>query len=63
MRADRPAPQRTWRAFGAVEFLDAVLPVTLRGELARMDNVNNDPTLSATYLRVQLVATYRFRYP
>jgi hypothetical protein len=60
---ERPLPQRAWLAEGSAEFLDRTLPITLRTELARVANINNQPATSATYFRVQLVGTYRFRYP
>jgi hypothetical protein len=47
----------------SVEWLDAIIPLTLQFQAARVDNVNNLPTPAATYGRFQLVATYRFRYP
>jgi hypothetical protein len=59
----RPQAQRVWLGDAAVEFLDAVLPITVRVDLARIEGVNNQPTPAATYYRAQIVGTYRFRYP
>jgi hypothetical protein len=60
---DRPDVQSAWMGDASVEWLDAIIPLTLQFQAARVDNVNNLPTPAATYGRFQLVATYRFRYP
>lgn len=60
---DRPDVQSAWMGNASVEWLDAILPLTLTVEAARVDNVNNLPTPTTTYGRVQLTASYRFRYP
>ncbi|MGQ0713304.1 MAG: capsule assembly Wzi family protein [Gemmatimonadaceae bacterium] len=60
---DRPAVQEAWLGDASVEWLEPRLPVRLRVELATVDNVNNQPGESGNYLRAQLVASYRFRYP
>ena len=45
------------------EHLGSRLPGSVRAEVVRMDNVNNQPDTPATYARVSIVARYRFRYP
>jgi hypothetical protein len=60
---ERPAAQRTVVLALSAEHLGSRLPVMVRGEVARMDNVNNRPDTPATYARVSIVASYRFRYP
>ena len=60
---DRPDVQSAWMGDASVQWLDPIVPLTLQIEAARVDNVNNVATPAATYGRVQLVATYRFRYP
>ena len=61
--AERPAVQ-TSRTFGAgVQWLSEVTPVSASLEWANIRNVNNSPDASANYLRVQIVGSYRFRYP
>jgi hypothetical protein len=59
----RPVAQEAWLGDASVEWLEAQLPVRLSLELARVDNVNNQPGESGNYLRAHLVASYRFRYP
>jgi hypothetical protein len=60
---ERPEVQETWLGDASVEWLDTRLPVRLSVELARVDDVNNQPGESGSYLRAHLVASYRFRYP
>ena len=61
--ADRPDPQRAWIGDASAEWLDGIIPITAKLEVARITNVNNLPT-SAQYLtRLQVIASYRFRYP
>ena len=60
---ERPAVQEALLGDASVEWLDARLPVRLTVELASIDNVNNQPGESGNFLRAQLVASYRFRYP
>jgi hypothetical protein len=60
---ERPAVQEAWLGDASVEWLDVRLPVRLTVELASVDNVNNQPGESGNFLRAQLVASYRFRYP
>ncbi|MDQ3698035.1 MAG: hypothetical protein M3373_08440 [Gemmatimonadota bacterium] len=60
---DRPVAQRAWLGDASVQFLDQAFPVTARAEVARIDNVNNQPASSATYYRVSVIGTYRFRFP
>jgi hypothetical protein len=59
----RPVPQRTWLGDGALQFLDQWFPVTIRLEVARIDDLNNQPAPPVNEYRVTAVATYRFRYP
>ena len=61
--AARPEVQRAWGADVGAEWLGSVLPVKLRLEGARMDNMNNIAASSRTVARASLSATYRFRYP
>ncbi len=58
-----PEVQRAWGLDAGVQWLGAVLPMTLRLEGARVENVDNAATASRTFGRVSLSATYRFRYP
>jgi hypothetical protein len=60
---ERPAVQEALLGDASVEWLDTQLPVRLTVELASIDNVNNQPGESGTFLRAHLVASYRFRYP
>ena len=60
---ERPAVQEAWLGDASVEWLDSRLPVRLTVELARIDNVNNQPGDTGNFLRAHLVASYRFRYP
>lgn len=60
---DRPDVQSAWMGDASVEWLDAILPLTLTVEAARVDDVNNVPTPATTYGQIQLTASYRFRYP
>lgn len=59
----RPDVQKALLGDLGIQFLTARLPVTARLELARITNVNNQPVPAALYLRMQLLATYAFRYP
>jgi hypothetical protein len=47
----------------SAQLLSVVCPVTLRVDAARITNVNNTASAPALYARVQLLATYAFRYP
>jgi hypothetical protein len=60
---ERPAVQEAWLGDASVEWLDPSFPVRLMVEFAQVDNVNNQAGESGNYLRAQLVASYRFRYP
>ncbi|MEP6691819.1 MAG: capsule assembly Wzi family protein [Gemmatimonadaceae bacterium] len=60
---DRPYVQRTWMGDLSGEWLDAIIPITVRAELAHVDNVNNVPGARGTYLRIHFAGSYRFRYP
>jgi len=61
--ASRTSVQSAWLGDVSAEFLDRVLPITIRAEVTRVDNVNNQPAQAATYFRASLVGTYQFRYP
>ncbi|MBC7790724.1 MAG: hypothetical protein H7Z74_12315 [Anaerolineae bacterium] len=63
LTVSRASVQSAWLGDVSAEFLDRILPVTIRAEVARVDNVNNQPAQSATYFRASLVGTYQFRYP
>jgi len=60
---DTPDVQSAWMGDASVQWLDPIIPLTLVIQGARVTNVNNVATPAGTYGRVQLVATYRFRYP
>lgn len=60
---ERPLPQEAWLLDGSVQWVTASLPVELRAELARVENVNNVPSSVRNLLRVQLIGSFRFRYP
>lgn len=59
----RPEVQRAWGLDLGVQWLGAILPVTLKLEGARVENVDNVATPSRTFGRASVSATYRFRYP
>jgi hypothetical protein len=61
--AGRPDPQRAWIGDLSAEWLDGVVPITARVEVARITNVNNAPAPAKNFARLQLIASYRFRYP
>lgn len=61
--AARPEVQRAWGLDVGVQWLGAILPVTLKLEGARVENVANLATASRTFGRASLSAAYRFRYP
>jgi hypothetical protein len=61
--ADRPDPQTAWIGDVSAEWLDGLIPITAKLELARISDVNNQPTSAKTYGRLQVTASYRFRYP
>ncbi len=61
--ASRPEVQRAWGGDAGVQWLGPLLPVTLRIEGARVENVANTATPARTIARASLSATYRFRYP
>lgn len=60
---ETPDVQSAWMGDASVQWLDPIIPLTLEIQGARVTNVNNVATPATTYGRVQLVATYRFRYP
>lgn len=61
--ADRPDPQRAWIGDLSAEWLDGIIPITAKIEVARITNINNVPTTAKNLARLQLTASYRFRYP
>ena len=60
---DRPDPQRAWIGDLSAEWLDGIIPITAKVEVARITNVNNVPTPAKNLARLQVIASYRFRYP
>ncbi|MBK5186665.1 MAG: hypothetical protein JJD97_00385 [Gemmatimonadaceae bacterium] len=60
---DRPEVQRAWIGDLSAEWLDGIIPITAKIELARVTNVNNVSTPAQNLGRFQLLASYRFRYP
>ena len=60
---DRPDPQRAWIGDLSAEWLDGIIPITAKLEVARITNVNNVPTPAKNLARLQVIASYRFRYP
>jgi hypothetical protein len=60
---DRPDPQRAWIGDLSAEWLDGIIPITAKLEVARITNVNNVPTPAKNLARIQVIASYRFRYP
>jgi hypothetical protein len=61
--AERPDPQRAWIGDLSAEWLDGIIPITAKLEVARITNVNNVPTPAKNLARFQVIASYRFRYP
>jgi Capsule assembly protein Wzi len=47
----------------SVQYLNPVLPLTLRANVANIKNVNNTPSAAALYAQLQVLLTYAFRYP
>jgi hypothetical protein len=61
--AERPAVQAANVVSAGLQWLNHVTPVSALLEWASVTNVNNTPDRSANYLRVNIVGSYRFRYP
>ncbi len=61
--ADRPNPQTAWIGDISAEWLDGIIPITAKLEVARVTNVNNVSTPSRNLARLQVTASYWFRYP
>ena len=61
--ADRPDPQTAWIGDISAEWLDGLIPITAKLEIARITDVNNVPTPAKNFGRLQVTASYRFRYP
>jgi hypothetical protein len=61
--ATRPEVQSAWGGDLGVQWLGAMLPVTLRLESSRVENANNAAAATRTITRASLSATYRFRFP
>ncbi|HEX6534971.1 MAG TPA: capsule assembly Wzi family protein [Gemmatimonadaceae bacterium] len=59
----RPAVQRAWLGDAGIEWMHPVFPVRLTVEGARVTNAGNVVAPARTLARVQLVASWRFRYP
>jgi Capsule assembly protein Wzi len=47
----------------SVQYLNPILPLTLRLNLANVTNANNQPSPAALYAQAQVLLTYAFRYP
>ncbi|MBA2684112.1 MAG: hypothetical protein H0U66_06450 [Gemmatimonadaceae bacterium] len=60
---DRPNPQTAWIGDISAEWLDGIIPITAKLEIARITDVNNVPTPAKKLARLQVTASYRFRYP
>lgn len=60
---ERPRVQRGLVGGIDFDFLSLSFPLSLRLDLAQIDNAANQITPSALYVRAQLVGTYAFRYP
>ena len=60
---DRPAVQSAILGDLSLQLLSLRLPMTLRVEVARIDNARNRPDAPALYVRSLLVGSYVFRYP
>jgi hypothetical protein len=60
---DRPDVQNAWIGDASAEWLDSIIPITAKIEVARITNVNNVPTPAMNLARFQVTASYRFRYP
>ncbi len=61
--AARPEVQSSWGGDVAAQWLDPILPVTLRLEGLRARNVNGAATASRAFARASLSAAWRFRFP
>jgi len=60
---DRPEVQSAWIGDASAEWLDGIIPITAKIEVARITNVNNALTPARNLARLQVTASYRFRYP
>jgi hypothetical protein len=60
---DRPDVQSAWIGDASAEWLDGIIPITAKIEVARITNVNNALTPARNLARLQVTASYRFRYP
>ncbi len=60
---DRPNVQNAYIGDLSAEWLDGIIPITAKLELARITDVNNVPTPAKNFARFQVTASYRFRYP
>lgn len=63
VNTDRPNVQDAYIGDLSAEWLDGVIPITAKLELARVTDVNNVPTPAKNFGRFQVTASYRFRYP
>jgi hypothetical protein len=59
----RPKVQTSFIGGLSAAWLDEVWPITLEIGDANITNVNNQPTPGTNYFRIQLTASYRWRYP
>ncbi|MEO6210362.1 MAG: hypothetical protein ABIQ10_09585 [Gemmatimonadaceae bacterium] len=60
---DRPNVQNAYIGDLSAEWLDGIIPITAKLEVARITDVNNVPTPAKKFARFQVTASYRFRYP
>ncbi|MEO8879674.1 MAG: hypothetical protein ABI446_04710 [Gemmatimonadaceae bacterium] len=60
---DRPNVQDAYIGDVSAEWLDGIIPITAKLEVARITDVNNVPTPAKNFARFQVTASYRFRYP
>jgi hypothetical protein len=61
--AERPAVQSATMFDASLRLLRATLPLAVRFEAARVQNAADLAQAAELFLRVQLLATYAFRYP
>ena len=59
----RPDVQRGVIWNGAARLATGRMPITAQVELARIENVNNQPVPAALYVRLNIVGSYALKYP
>lgn len=60
---DRPVVQSSNGVDITAQWLDVMLPITVRLELAQVSNVNNQPGPTRTLARAQVAGSFNVRYP